>query len=132
FDSTFEFDDAIKFGAVIGYDFGTLRAEAEVTYEKNELKALTVNRVNGEPVSLSEPQRAGVCQYLLAPDCGGSGNTFVVEGSRVRQLTGMVNAWADLPLGPVVPYVGGGIGIAVVELAGERSTNFAWQLGAGV
>jgi opacity protein-like surface antigen len=131
FDTTFDFGDALALNGVVGYDFGSLRAEVEVSYEQVDLRALTLDLLNGQEITLSDQQRAGVCQYLLAPTCGGTGNTFIVEESRVRQLTGMANVWFDLPVGPVVPYVGGGVGIAAVELAGEGMASFAWQLGAG-
>jgi opacity protein-like surface antigen len=131
FDGTFDFKSAATFGGKLGYDFGPVRTDLEITYARNKAKAFTINRVNGQPVTLSASDRADVCDYLEADTCGGSGNTFQFDGSRARQLNALVNLWADLPLGRFVPYAGGGVGIAGYEVDGEGKGKFAWQLGAG-
>lgn len=124
---------AATFGGALGYDFGTVRADIEVAYVKNTIKSLTFISLNGSTVTLTPAQRADVCDYLEATTCGGSGNTFTVDGSRVRQLSAMGNLWLDLPLGSsITPYVGGGVGISGFEVDGEGKGKFAWQLGAGL
>lgn len=124
---------AATFGGSLGYDFGSVRADIEVNYVKNSIKSLSFVSVNGSTVALTAAQRADVCDYLEATPCGGSGNTFTVTGSRVRQLSAMGNLWLDLPLGnSITPYVGGGIGISGFEVDGEGKGKFAWQLGAGL
>lgn len=124
---------ALAFGGVIGYDFGTIRSDIEIDYSRNKISALTVNNVNGTAVTLTPADRQEICDYLEADSCGGAGNTFEFDGSRVRQLSAMANVWLDLPVGrTLVPYAGGGIGIAGFEVDGEGTGKFAWQLGAGV
>lgn len=126
-------DSAVSFGGVLGYDFGTLRTDLEIDYARNKISAFTVNSVNGSAVALTAADRAEICDYLEADSCGGSGNTFVFDGSRVRQLSAMANLWLDLPIGSVItPYAGGGIGIAGFEVDGEGTGKFAWQIGAGI
>jgi opacity protein-like surface antigen len=127
-------DNAVTFGGAIGYDFGMIRAELAVDYAKNDLESLTLTGINGAAVTLDEDDAEEVCDYLEIDDCEVDGNTFTTSaGGRVRQLSGMVNAWLDIPIGSVItPYVGGGIGIGGFETDGEGDAKFAWQLGAGV
>ncbi|HEX8388232.1 MAG TPA: outer membrane beta-barrel protein [Sphingomonas sp.] len=131
----FEVDlkNAFAFGGALGYDFGTVRADVELNYSRNRVKALTLQRINGAAVTLSAADRQEVCDYLEADSCGGSGATFDVDGARLRQLSALANLWLDIPTGSVVtPYVGGGLGVAGYEYEGEGKARFAWQLGAGV
>ena len=124
---------AATFGGAIGYDFGSVRADIEVAYSKNTINSLTFVSLNGSTATLTAADRADVCDYLEATTCGGSGNTFTIDGSRVRQLSAMGNLWLDLPLGgSITPYVGGGVGISGFEVDGEGKGKFAFQLGAGV
>jgi opacity protein-like surface antigen len=123
----------VGFGGVIGYDFGTIRADVEIDYSRNDINSLTFIGVNGSPVTFDANDRDDVCDYLEVDTCGGSGNTFEFDGSRVRQLSAMGNLWIDLPIGSgITPYAGGGLGIAGFEFDGEGTGKFAWQLGAGV
>lgn len=131
-ETRYDLKSAAIFGGVIGYDFGTVRADVEISYSRNKLKALTLNSVNGAPVTLTATDRDDVCDFLEADTCGGTGNTFTIPGSRLRQLSAMANVWVDVPVGGVVtPYAGGGIGISGFEVDGEGKAKFAWQLGAG-
>lgn len=124
---------AVTFGGTIGYDFGMVRADVEVDYARHKIQSLTFNQLNGTNVTLTAADRVDVCDYLEADTCGGSGNTFIFDGSRIRQLSAMGNLWLDLPIGDtIVPYAGGGVGIAGFEVDGEGKGKFAWQLGAGV
>ena len=133
FTSKLDTKSAATFGGAIGYDFGAVRADIEVAYSKNTINSLTLVSVNGSNVTLTAADRTDVCDYLEATTCGGSGNTFVIPGSRVRQLSAMGNLWLDLPLGgSITPYAGGGVGISGFEVDGEGKGKFAFQLGAGV
>lgn len=124
---------AVTFGGTLGYDFGTIRSDIEIAYSRHKIDSLTVVSLNGTTVALSAADRADVCDFLEASPCGGAGSTFTFDGSRVRQLSVMGNLWLDLPVGDtIVPYVGGGAGIAGFEIDGEGKGKFAWQLGAGV
>ncbi len=130
---TIDTKNAIVFGGVVGYDLGTIRTDIEIDFARNKISALTINSVNGAPVTLTAADRQDICDYLEADSCGGSGNTFNFDGSRVRQLSALANIWVDLPIGStIVPYAGGGIGIGGFEVDGEGSGKFAWQLGAGI
>lgn len=129
----YDLKSAFTFGGTVGYDFGPVRGDLEVSYARNKIKSTTIKSVNGTAVTtLSAADRQDVCDYLEATTCGGSGTTFTIDGSRVRQLSAMANVWADIPVGGVVtPYVGGGVGVAGFEVEGEGKARFAWQLGAG-
>jgi opacity protein-like surface antigen len=117
----------------LGYDFGTIRSDVEVDYSRNKVKSLTVNSVNGSPVTLTAADATEVCDYLEIPSCSASGNTISYSGGRVRQLSALANLWVDLPVGSsIVPYAGGGLGVSGFETDGEGKARFAWQLGAGV
>jgi opacity protein-like surface antigen len=129
---TFDVKSAATFGGVVGYDFGTIRADLEVNYSRHKIRSLTLNQLNGAPVTLSAADRQDVCDYLEADSCGGSGNTFNIGGSRIRELSAMGNLWLDLPISDrIVPYAGGGIGVGGFEVDGDGKAKFAWQLGAG-
>lgn len=129
----FDLDSAFAFGGAIGYDFGTIRADVEVSYSRSKASAVTLNSVNGSAVTLTASDRADVCDYLEAASCGGSGNTFTYDGARARQLSAIANLWLDLPVGNgITPYAGGGVGVIGYEVDGEGEARFAWQLGAGV
>jgi opacity protein-like surface antigen len=130
--STFDNGSDLTFGGVVGYDFGMIRADVEAQYSRHKVKSLTINSLNGAPVTLTPLDRAAVCSFFEATTCGGTGNTFDLDGVRLRELSAMGNLWVDLPLGPITPYAGGGVGVAGFELEGEGKAKFAWQLGAGV
>jgi opacity protein-like surface antigen len=128
----FDLKSAFTVGGTLGYDFGAVRTDIEVSYARNRLNNLTLRSINGGAVpALSAADRQDICDYLEATSCGGSGATFSVPGSRVRQLNALANVWVDLPIGPVTPYAGGGVGVAGFEVEGEGKARFAWQLGAG-
>lgn len=64
-------------------------------------------------------------------------NGFSVSGVDTSALAFMVNGWYDFDLGSgFLPYVGGGLGVAQVELdffgIEYDDTVFAWQLGGGL
>lgn len=124
---------AVTFGGAIGYDFGTVRTDVEVSYARNRLESLTVTSVNGAAVTLDPSDVQDICDYLEASGCSGSGNTIRFDGGRIRQLSAIANLWVDLPVGDTItPYVGGGIGATGFESDGEGAVSFSWQLGAGI
>lgn len=132
-DARVELDDAFIFGGTLGYDFGIIRADLEVAYSKNEIKALSIDSVNGTPVTLDAADADEICDYLEVSSCSVSGNTISYDGGGIRQASAMANIWLDIPVGgTITPYIGAGAGIAGFETDGEGKAKFAWQLGAGV
>ncbi|MDK2768450.1 MAG: outer membrane beta-barrel protein [Sphingomonas sp.] len=132
-DTTADLKSAATFGGAIGYDFGTVRTDVEVSYARNRLASLTVKSVNGAAVVLDPTDIQDICDYLEASACTGSGNTIRFDGGRIRQLSALANLWVDLPIGDsITPYFGGGIGATGFESDGEGAVSFSWQLGAGV
>ena len=125
---------AAEFKGVLGYDFGMVRTDVEVAYQRNRVSALSIDRVNGAAVKLDAGDVADVCDYLEVSGCALSGNTITIgNGGRVRQLSALANIWLDLPIGSVItPYAGGGVGVTGFEIDGEGKARFGWQLGAGV
>jgi opacity protein-like surface antigen len=124
--------NAAAFKGALGYDVGRIRADLEVNYSRNRVRGLTLRSINGAPVTLTPGDIADICDYLEADECSGSGNTINVGGSRLRQLSALLNAWVDLPIGSVVtPYVGAGAGVIGYEVDGEGKARFAWQVGGG-
>jgi opacity protein-like surface antigen len=117
----------------LGYDFGPIRADLEVSYSRHKLKGIEVRSLNGSAVTLTPADVADFCDYEEVTGCSLSGNTINFDGGRVRQLSALGNIWVDIPVGKViVPYVGAGVGISGFELDGEGKGKFAWQVGAGV
>lgn len=107
-----ELDPGYMFGITLGTSVSTnLRAEAELSYAKYEGGDTTVSY-------------AGY-SYSYSGDVGDATATYL-----------MANLWLDLPnIGggsSAVPYVGGGIGGANLELEDEDDTVFAYQIGAGI
>lgn len=119
FSERVEFDPGINFGGTVGYDYGIIRLEGEVSYK------------HGEIVTISD--RAGRYQYR---DVDGSLGVAAL----------MFNAFLDLHNpSPVTPYLGGGVGFADLHITDtfvpgdplpvyqqDDDSAFAYQVGAGV
>lgn len=129
-----ELKNAAAFAGAVGYDFGSIRAEVEIGYNRNELEAITVESLNGAPVTLSPAEADDVCLYLGVSSCTASGNRIAFsDGGKVRQLSAMANLWYEHPITDrITPYIGGGAGFVGFEADGEGDVTFAWQVGAGV
>ena len=116
FNERIEFDTGVYAGGTGGFDFGFFRLEGELSYRYSEINAITAQ--SGAPF----------------PNVDGNLGVFAM----------MANAYIDLHnASPITPYVGGGIGFAVLNLsdtfvAGELlyaendDTVFAYQVGAGL
>ena len=117
-----EFDPGIAVGGAVGYDFGLVRLEGEMSWRGAEIDSIT-DKVTG--------QRFG--------SVDGDVGVFAV----------MANAFVDIHNdSPVTPYLGGGIGIGFLYLDDTSGINwegyrvplysegddavFAYQVGAGV
>jgi len=123
FPRTLNFGTGLAATASLGHHFGTyFRAEGELSFRTNSLNGVTVQGEGSQPFN------------------SGSVSAFGV----------MANGWFDIPLGGMVtPYLGGGIGTAMVNLKAvtisaapcvgcdpinvdSSQWAFAYQLGAGV
>lgn len=124
-----EFDPGFVVSGAAGYGWNNLRAEGEISYRKNDVDSLTVTNVT----------LAGVGSFNTAASFSGGGD--------VSALGIMANVWYDFPTGgKLVPFVGGGIGVAEVSLndvtgnvagvdallADDSDWVFAYQIGAGI
>jgi len=108
----YQSDVGLGFGAVGGYDFGNnIRAEGEITYRYN-----------------------GADRWI---DGGG---TTILDGHS-SSFAFMANGFYDFNLGQFVPYVGAGLGFAIlsaeldaagVNVLDDSDVAFAWQIAAGV
>jgi len=117
FSDRVEFDPSVAVGGTVGYDFGYLRLEGEISYRHAEIGSVT-DRLSGAPY-------------------------HGVDGD-VGALGFMANTFFDLENStPITPYWGGGIGFAVMNVSDTTSaegqlyyegedTVFAYQAGAGV
>jgi opacity protein-like surface antigen len=122
FDDEIEFDNGYNVGGAFGYDYGLARLEVELAHRQNDVDKITINFDDG---------------------------TEVFQGDGDFSATNlMLNGYWDLETGsPVVPYLGGGIGIAnvsannvkffdptfgSVRFVDDDDTVFAYQLAAGI
>jgi opacity protein-like surface antigen len=115
------FDPGVYVGGAGGFDFGFIRLEGELSYKEADIKSITDN--------------TGVNQY------------HNIDGN-LGALAFMTNAFFDFHnYTPVTPYVGVGIGFAVLNLSNTFAFNgnqrplmyprdndavFAYQVGAGL
>lgn len=116
--------------AVVGYDFGPFRAEAEVGYRQ-----ASVNRLNST-VTMPARNSAGTA-YNAFP------GSYGYAGGRSSALSFMVNGLLDFGEDTGVQgFVGGGVGVARVknkvglntyqDSIDDSDTVFAWQAIAGI
>lgn len=100
------FDTGFVFGGTVGYDFGYIRTEGEISYRQNDLDELSEQ-----------------------------GETEKLDGD-ISSLSFMANGFFEYENeSRFTPYAGGGIGIARVEIDNDESyddTVFAYQIGAGL
>lgn len=119
FDERVEFDPGINIGATVGYDYGIIRLEGELSYKHGEISTIS--------------------------DKGGSYRYRNSDGT-LGVLAKMFNAFLDLHNNsPVTPYLGGGIGFAAMHLSDtfvpgdpvpiyqeDDDSVFAYQVGGGL
>lgn len=131
----FDVKTAVIFGGSLGYDFGMVRTDLEVSYSRGTLRRFNVTggTTGGTAVDLADAVD-GYCFYTEFT-CPTSGASVSMGSSKLRQLNAMGNVWVDVPVGSSLglePYVGGGVGVAGFEVEGEGKARFAWQIGGGV
>jgi opacity protein-like surface antigen len=112
-----EFDTGVYAGGTAGFDFGFLRLEGEASYRYSD-----INTVNDQTNAIQ----------------------FSNVDGNLGAFAMMANAFVDLHnASPITPYVGGGIGFAVLNLSDTfgdgvplylngDETVFAYQVGAGL
>jgi opacity protein-like surface antigen len=125
FHDSVEFDPGAYAGGTAGFDFGFLRLEGELSYRYSEIKSVTDRDAN---------------------------YSFHDVDGNLGALSMMANAFFDLHNpSPITPYVGGGIGFAVLHMGDttgvdtrgsspervllypeDDNTVFAYQVGAGM
>ncbi|HTO42312.1 MAG TPA: outer membrane beta-barrel protein [Rhizomicrobium sp.] len=136
-------DTKFKTGFVLGGNAGIewgsgLRTELELALRQNSSKNRARLRTHFQsqfPTSTEEGATVLATSHT-------SRDEVVPAHIKLRAWSLMANAWYDFDVGmPFTPYVGGGIGLAQVQISGNLdNTNlfekndgvFAWQLGAGV
>jgi OmpA-OmpF porin, OOP family len=114
------------FGAVVGYDFGGFRLEAETSYREADLTSFT-SSVPGIPSGSGS---------------GLSTSGLKATGGDVNALSFMVNGMLDFGEDDGLQgFVGGGVGVARVDVQqqfaapswlDDSDTGFAWQALAGI
>jgi opacity protein-like surface antigen len=116
--ATGEFDRGFGISGAVGYDFGAIRAEGEISYRTNNGDIGTIVGLGAGPI-----------------------------GGDISALSFMVNGYYDIHSAnsPLVPYVGVGLGVASIDadisapllapfpqIVDDRTTVFAYQLMAGL
>jgi opacity protein-like surface antigen len=137
-------DTSWKTGFVVGgnwgVDWGNFRTEIELAYRQNTSgKSAHVQT----QYKLTEVAHFPTGDVKYGPYTLGSRDDHEKADLTMRAYSLMANAWYDfhdVSLGGFTPYVGGGIGVAEVQMGGylghpifeKNETVFAWQVGAGV
>ena len=131
-ESTGTFDVGILgFRATVGFRFLGFRPEAEVSYRQLGIADFDYSSFSPNGVDLPET------------DLDALNDRIVVKDGHLILLAGMANLWFDVDTGgsPIMPFLGGGVGIGRVTLKGiegaqdfpeSSATAFAFQAGAGI
>ncbi len=125
-EGTLETDKGYDFGAVVGYDFGAFRLEAEASYRESDVDSFS---------STAAILSAG------AGTARAPGGSYAIGGD-ANALSFMVNGLLDFGDDDGLQgFVGGGAGIARVDVNAiyaspawldDSDTGFAWQALAGI
>ncbi len=129
-------DTSFKTGFVVGGNFGidwgnNLRTELELALRQNNSSSHALLKTSYSYMY------SGAGPYTVSKS-----TSTVPANMNLRAWSLMANAWYDFDVDmPFTPYVGGGFGMAMVQISGnlngfnlhkKNDTVFAWQLGAGV
>ena len=126
------YDRGYDFGAAVGYDFGSIRIEAEASYREGELDSVTAGGQGLANNPIDRPP--GITTF----------NGFREAAGDANALSFMLNGMADFGDDDGLQgFVGGGVGVARVDLDGrvnangpgvwdDSDTGFAWQVFAGI
>jgi len=125
---TSKYDNGYVFGGAFGFTVApNWRLEGEIAYRKNDLDKLTITNDGGIGVAAG----VGSLNGLSIPATGDT-----------SALSFMANAFYDFQgFSGIVPYIGGGVGIAKVSanhirslgalIVNDDDTMFAYQIGVG-
>ena len=92
---------------IVGYDFGIVRAEAEIGYKRLKAKSLRLSPALADDLGL--------------PSTGPYDPSGIVDSSKASVLSGMVNMLFDLgDENGLSYYAGGGLGRAQVKMLGGK------------
>lgn len=142
FQSTQSLDTSFKTGFVVGGNFGVkwdngLRTEIELGLRKHSSNRHARLRTTYSYGAITGTNAAQNTLHLTS-----STDRVADTDLQMRAYSLMANAWYDFDFGmPFTPYVGGGIGLAQVQIDGSIDSTriaekndvvFAWQVGAGV
>lgn len=119
FNDHVEFEPGLNIGGTLGYDFGGVRFEGEISYKDLQLDTITDRN---------------------------TGDRFKVEEGSVDTTAFMANVFVDLHnASPITPYIGGGVGFAALHLNdvyafgvaeplyfSDDQVVFAYQAGGGL
>ena len=130
--STGTFDiGVLGFRATVGFRFFGFRPEAEISYRQLGISDFDYSSFSSNGDALADPALDEL------------NSRIDVKDGHLILLAGMANLWFDVDTGgsPIMPFLGGGVGIGRVTLKGiegaqdfpESSAEaFAFQAGAGV
>jgi opacity protein-like surface antigen len=119
FEDRVEFNPGINIGGTVGYDYGFIRMEGELSYKHGEIATIT-DRITAQ--------------------------RFHNADGNLGALALMLNGFFDLHnASPITPYLGGGIGFATMHLSDtfvsefgppiyqqDDDSVFAYQVGGGL
>ncbi len=120
------FDTGFVGSGAVGYSWGALRLEGEISYRKHDLDDLQVDSIT-----------------LGGTVISGALGTFALQDD-TTSLGFMANGWYDVDTGtPWVPFLGAGVGVARLNINiesvasirtfyDESDTVLAYQVGAGL
>jgi len=141
FKSTQSLDTSFKTGFVVGGNFGVkwdsgLRTELELAVRQNSSKRHGHLRTTYSYGAITGTVNQNTLHLTSSTDRAADTDL------RLRAYSLMANAWYDFDIGSsFTPYIGGGIGLAEVQIDGsidsariaeKNDMVFAWQVGAGV
>jgi len=142
FTSTQSVDTSFKTGFVLGgnwgVDWGTFRTEIELAYRENSSNKTAHLKQHYGAFGYYSSIHHTTTFMTTDTDKSVPSNLYLSAYSL------MANVWYDFhqfDLGNVTPYIGGGIGGALVKISGDLNSIklnekndfvFAWQAGAGV
>jgi opacity protein-like surface antigen len=121
----FEFDTGLGVNGAVGVSLGDLRLEGELSYRQVDFDSVTIDSLTVGSSTFTS---------LGSADVGGDATSYGLMG----------NMWYDIDIGgKLKPFIGGGIGVARVEVdidsvggvpvsASGDDTVFAYQVGAGI